>query len=304
MNAPRVVAHFIQTGRVDATDLLRHVPANTHAETYRSILEHGADPNARNFNGFSILQRACEERNVELAHLFLSHGADVKAFDQWPHARSIYAEDRGWVSDYQVGGVVKAFAGMGRDPAEMAPLLREAIALGADVDLADTLGQTGLFVHCMGEIGRAQTSPYDRFGRLDVVRVLLECRASLVTPRRLARGLPAPDQPGRLYGCPESGSILWLYALRRGYFEPCNLLRNHGVRVPQTEGELEETIDLVTGNWNPQRMLDWPTHVAVEPYVGFTGPMFDHLGGSILQYLTECVAPPMSCLHRRFSGQW
>ncbi|KAH7361890.1 hypothetical protein B0T11DRAFT_328028 [Plectosphaerella cucumerina] len=82
MNAPRVVAHFIQTGQVDATDLLRHVPANTHAETYRSILEHGADPNARNFNGFSILQWACEERNVELAHLLLSHGADVKAFDQ------------------------------------------------------------------------------------------------------------------------------------------------------------------------------------------------------------------------------
>lgn len=47
----------------------------------RALLEHGADPNARQSGGFAVLHTAADRGDVEMARLLLEHGADPDVKD-------------------------------------------------------------------------------------------------------------------------------------------------------------------------------------------------------------------------------
>lgn len=47
----------------------------------RALLEHGADPNARQSGGFTVLHTAADRGDVEMARLLLEHGADSAVKD-------------------------------------------------------------------------------------------------------------------------------------------------------------------------------------------------------------------------------
>ncbi|EFA08210.1 Ankyrin repeat and SOCS box protein 2-like Protein [Tribolium castaneum] len=53
----------------------------TDVGVVRLLLEHGADINAQNFNGETPLFHACQQKEIELVHLYLYHGADVSISD-------------------------------------------------------------------------------------------------------------------------------------------------------------------------------------------------------------------------------
>jgi uncharacterized protein len=53
--------------------------AGNHTEVVRVLLEHGADPNARDAAGFAPIHAAAHSGNGELFELLVAHGADQDA---------------------------------------------------------------------------------------------------------------------------------------------------------------------------------------------------------------------------------
>lgn len=91
------------------------------SELVQPLLDHGADPNARDSSGATALMRAAQLRRADLVKLLLERRADVNARDEM-----------GWTAlHYAVARAAK----------EIVTLL---LAHGADVNLADNSGQTPL----------------------------------------------------------------------------------------------------------------------------------------------------------------
>jgi len=55
---------------------------NGHTAIVRLLLEHGANPNLRNFDGVTALHNAVFEKQIEIARLLIEHGADPAIQDR------------------------------------------------------------------------------------------------------------------------------------------------------------------------------------------------------------------------------
>lgn len=65
----------------DSYTALHAAACEGHAECCRLLLEHGANPNARNFVGMTPLYVAALEGAADCCQVLLEHGADVNAKD-------------------------------------------------------------------------------------------------------------------------------------------------------------------------------------------------------------------------------
>lgn len=65
----------------DSYTALHAAACEGHAECCRLLLEHGANPNARNFVGMTPLYVAALEGAADCCEVLLEHGADVNAKD-------------------------------------------------------------------------------------------------------------------------------------------------------------------------------------------------------------------------------
>jgi len=84
----------------------------TGEDMIQLLLEHGADPNVENHNGYSLLHVALEQRNLNVAHQLQSFGADINT--HYKHGRTY---------------LHKLVAGMKQDVAELFVKLKVAQAL-------------------------------------------------------------------------------------------------------------------------------------------------------------------------------
>jgi hypothetical protein len=125
-----------------------------------------------------------------------------------------------------------------------------------------------LFRHCMDDYGDGFRG-FLRTRQLDIARTLLKHGASMAVPD-LAIMRPAWNAFGprrgemihvfaehkgqkpthhaprcSLYDSLETGSVLWFWALCRLHFDLCDLLREYGAPVPQTNDELKLTVLMV-----------------------------------------------------------
>ena len=130
-----------------------------HAETVKWLLEHGADPNARNAYGvtafrYSIPDGGAEDNYVKIVKLFLEHGADANAKDNSGWTALLSAAFHGYTEITRL--LLKYHADVnGADKYGRSPLMMAAgygytnevkllLDNGADVDAKDQNGKTAL----------------------------------------------------------------------------------------------------------------------------------------------------------------
>lgn len=111
-----------------------------------------------------------------------------------------------------------------------------------------------------------------------------------------------------LYNSLDTGSVLWFWALCRQHFSLCDLLKQYGAPVPQTDDELKLTLVMAfygrseKGDTFPKYPHISPSEFPYRATFGdaarrqFMGP---HYRGNILKYLTTKIAPATSFLKKR-----
>lgn len=108
---------------------LRQAPQESAAKVAALLLDHGADPNARNWDDVTPLHQAVRARNLAVAEVLLARGADPNARDKsrgsTPLRRAVSATGA---------------SGTAGTTALMAPLARLLLAHGADPDACDKRG--------------------------------------------------------------------------------------------------------------------------------------------------------------------
>ncbi|KAH7361888.1 hypothetical protein B0T11DRAFT_328026 [Plectosphaerella cucumerina] len=186
-----------------------------------------------------------------------------------------------------------------------------------------------LFRHCMDDFGDGARG-FIQTRQLDIARTLLKHGASMAVPepantrysrdhkRRGEKLRVFPQHKDKepthhaprcsLYDSLETGSVLWFWALCRQQFNLCDLLREYGAPVPQTDDELKLTVLMA---FNGRRMpkdkfpryphidpSEFPTRATFGDTVRgrFMGP---HYRENILDYLTSTIAPADSWLRNQ-----
>ncbi|HEY5910392.1 MAG TPA: ankyrin repeat domain-containing protein [Verrucomicrobiae bacterium] len=111
-------------------NVMTYIQPPERAKILASLLEHGADPNARDPLGRTALMVAAESRDKQSLELLLSHKADTNA--KTPQSE---------MSALHFLALSATFSGA---TADVPPMARELIAAGADPNVQDANGRTPL----------------------------------------------------------------------------------------------------------------------------------------------------------------
>jgi len=123
MNADNSDSTSDKNAPFDATEQLLNAARSGDTETIKSLLNNGADVNAKDNEGWHPLQLAAKRGDVEIVRFLLENGADVNATNNLGGTALMSAASRGYV--------------------EIVKLLLEK---GADINAQQTFGSTALMM--------------------------------------------------------------------------------------------------------------------------------------------------------------
>ncbi len=162
-----LVAHCLQNP--DIRIILAQASGRT--ETVKDLLAKGADVNARNFSGVSILAWAAQDGRTEIAKALLARGADVNAKDSRGVTALMSAASHGHTE------IVKALLDKGADVNAKDKKGRTALmeaAVNGYTGIVQALLAKSADIDAKDDDGKDAVEYARRFGHVGIINILLE----------------------------------------------------------------------------------------------------------------------------------
>ena len=143
---------------------------NKNVEKARSMLEKGADVNARAYGGWTPLMRAVSDGNIEISKLLIERGADVDAREDLGNPILLFACRKDRVDILSL--LLEKGAAVNVKNAQGEPALSVAASYG--IEVVGPLVERGADVNAQDNDGKTPLMVAAVYGRADIVKFFIE----------------------------------------------------------------------------------------------------------------------------------